>query len=86
PYTEGLLRAAPRLERGKLVPIPGAVPRLDELPPGCAFAPRCPLHRAECDAAVPDLRATVSESSSGNSPGISPGNSPEHRARCILVP
>ena len=70
PYTEGLLRAAPRLERGKLVPIPGAVPRLDELPPGCAFAPRCPYHRAECDAAVPDLRLA----------------SPEHRARCILVP
>ena len=70
PYTEGLLRAAPRLERGKLVPIPGAVPRLDELPPGCAFAPRCPYHRAECDAAVPDLRVA----------------SPEHRARCILIP
>jgi oligopeptide/dipeptide ABC transporter ATP-binding protein len=69
PYTEGLLRAAPRLQRGKLVPIPGAVPRLDELPPGCAFAPRCPYHRAECDAAVPDLRVA----------------SPEHRARCILV-
>lgn len=70
PYTEGLLRAAPRLERGKLVPIPGAVPRLDELPPGCAFAPRCPYHRAECDATVPELRES----------------SPEHRARCILVP
>ncbi|MHB8484783.1 MAG: ABC transporter ATP-binding protein [Candidatus Acidiferrales bacterium] len=70
PYTEGLLRAAPRLKRGKLVPIPGAVPRLDELPPGCAFAPRCPYHRAECDAAVPDLRLA----------------SPEHRARCILIP
>jgi peptide/nickel transport system ATP-binding protein len=69
PYTEGLLRAAPRLERGKLVPIPGAVPRLGELPPGCAFAPRCPYHRAECDAAVPELRES----------------SPEHRARCILV-
>jgi len=70
PYTEGLLRAAPRLQRGKLVPIPGAVPRLDELPPGCAFAPRCPYHRAECDTAVPDLRVA----------------SPEHRARCILIP
>jgi peptide/nickel transport system ATP-binding protein/oligopeptide transport system ATP-binding protein len=78
PYTEGLLRAAPRLKRGKLVPIPGAVPRLDQLPPGCAFAPRCPYHRAECDTAVPELRDT----SSGNSSG----NSPEHRARCILVP
>jgi oligopeptide/dipeptide ABC transporter ATP-binding protein len=70
PYTEGLLRAAPRLEHGKLVPIPGTVPQLNALPPGCAFAPRCPHHRAECDSSVPDLRAV----------------SPEHRARCILVP
>ncbi len=74
PYTEGLLRAAPRLERGKLVPIRGAVPHLDELPPGCAFAPRCPYRRAECDIAVPDLRIASSD------------GSPEHRARCILVP
>ena len=69
PYTEGLLRAAPRLERGKLTPIPGSVPQLDALPPGCAFAPRCSCHRAECDARVPDLRPA----------------SPEHTARCILV-
>jgi oligopeptide/dipeptide ABC transporter ATP-binding protein len=69
PYTEGLLRAAPRLEPGKLMPIPGAVPRLDALPPGCAFAPRCPYWRDACDAAVPELRAA----------------SPAHRARCILV-
>ena len=69
PYTEGLLRAAPRLERGKLVPIPGSVPQLDALPPGCAFAPRCSHRRAECDARVPDLRQA----------------SPEHTARCILV-
>ena len=70
PYTEGLLRAAPRLERGKLVPIPGTVPTLDALPRGCAFAPRCSQHVAECDVALPDLR-TVTQ---------------DHRARCILVP
>ncbi|HEV2298613.1 MAG TPA: ABC transporter ATP-binding protein [Candidatus Acidoferrales bacterium] len=69
PYTEGLLRAAPRLERGKLTPIPGSVPQLDALPPGCAFAPRCSCHRAECDARLPELRPA----------------SPEHTARCILV-
>ncbi|HEV3254551.1 MAG TPA: ABC transporter ATP-binding protein [Candidatus Acidoferrales bacterium] len=69
PYTEGLLRAAPRLEPGKLMPIPGAVPRLDALPPGCAFAPRCPYWRDACDAAVPELRLA----------------SPAHRTRCILV-
>ena len=57
PYTEGLLKAAPRLERGKLIPILGTVPPLDALPPGCAFAPRCALRRSECDRAVPELRA-----------------------------
>ncbi len=70
PYTEGLLRAAPRLTREKLVPIPGTVPSLDALPPGCAFAPRCPHRVAECDAAVPELRAV----------------NKNHEARCILVP
>jgi len=70
PYTQGLLRAAPRLERGKLTPIPGTVPPLDRLPAGCAFGPRCDYHRAECDATVPELRAA----------------SETHRARCVLVP
>ena len=40
PYTEALLRAAPTLTRKKLVSIPGTVPSLDALPPGCSFAPR----------------------------------------------
>ncbi|MGH9793908.1 MAG: ABC transporter ATP-binding protein, partial [Candidatus Acidiferrales bacterium] len=42
PYTQGLLRAAPRLASRTLEPIAGTVPRLDALPPGCAFEPRCP--------------------------------------------
>jgi oligopeptide/dipeptide ABC transporter ATP-binding protein len=69
PYTEGLLRAAPRLAREKLVPIPGTVPSLDALPTGCPFAPRCPHRVAECDAAMPQLRAV----------------NKNHEARCILV-
>jgi oligopeptide/dipeptide ABC transporter ATP-binding protein len=69
PYTEGLLRAAPRLTREKSVSIPGTVPPLDALPPGCAFAPRCPHHVAECDIKVPELRAV----------------NKNHHARCILV-
>jgi oligopeptide/dipeptide ABC transporter ATP-binding protein len=69
PYTEGLLRAAPKLVRETLVPIPGTVPPFDALPPGCAFAPRCAYRVAECDAAVPRLRAVNAE----------------HSARCILV-
>ena len=69
PYTQGLLRASPTLERGKLTPIPGTVPQLTALPPGCAFEPRCSLRRAECAAAVPALRTAT----------------PEHTARCVLV-
>ncbi len=72
PYTEGLLRAAPRLAREKLASIPGVVPTLDALPPGCAFAPRCPRRVAECEAALPPL---VHAS----------GATENHRARCILV-
>jgi oligopeptide/dipeptide ABC transporter ATP-binding protein len=56
PYTEGLLRAAPRLQRGKITPIPGTVPALDALPPGCSFGPRCERHISDCDAAMPELR------------------------------
>jgi peptide/nickel transport system ATP-binding protein len=69
PYTAGLLRASPQLIRHKLEPIPGTVPSLTALPPGCAFEPRCPLRIAECAATMPELR----EAGSG------------HRARCVLV-
>ena len=69
PYTEGLLRAAPRLQAGSITPIPGTVPALDALPPGCSFGPRCPRHIAECDVAVPELRAIDAE----------------RQARCILA-
>ncbi|MBO9455716.1 ABC transporter ATP-binding protein [Paracoccus sp. R12_1] len=51
PYTQGLLNSIPRegLALGeRLVPIPGTVPPLTHLPPGCAFAPRCPHARPEC--------------------------------------
>jgi oligopeptide/dipeptide ABC transporter ATP-binding protein len=70
PYTEGLLRAAPRLKREKIAPIPGSVPPLDDLPPGCSFSPRCPSRVPDCDAQLPELRS-VDE---------------QHQARCILVP
>ena len=70
PYTAGLLRAAPRLVREKLIPIPGSVPSLTALPPGCSFAPRCAVHIPDCDSAMPQLRAVNTN----------------HKARCILVP
>ena len=58
PYTVGLLGSVPRLgaaQGTRLVPIPGAPPSLVGLPPGCPFAPRCPLVIDECRAAEPDL-------------------------------
>ena len=58
PYTAGLLALAPRLGAPRVrVPIPGAPPQPGRLPPGCAFAPRCPAAREECRAARPELRA-----------------------------
>ena len=71
PYTEGLLRAAPRLEGGKLTPISGAVPALDALPAGCAFGPRCGSHGSKCDAAMPELLRVA-------------GGGEGHKTRCIL--
>src|SRR3954453_2541058 len=58
PYTLGLLGSLPRLDstgRERLTPIIGSPPSLVNMPPGCPFAPRCPLHIAECDAAEPPL-------------------------------
>jgi oligopeptide/dipeptide ABC transporter ATP-binding protein len=58
PYTRGLMQAVPSLktERGRpLHTIEGSVPQAATMPPGCPFAPRCPLHIEECDAAVPPL-------------------------------
>jgi oligopeptide/dipeptide ABC transporter ATP-binding protein len=69
PYTQGLLAASPTLERGKLAPIPGTVPQLTALPPGCAFEPRCAVRVAECVERVPDMREAGAE----------------HVARCVLV-
>jgi peptide/nickel transport system ATP-binding protein len=71
PYTQGLLRAMPRAEstdpdrghahdddsgvRVRLQEIPGAVPPLAALPPGCSFAARCPRAGDECREALPAL-------------------------------
>ena len=57
PYTRGLLNSIPDHARPRrLVPIGGVAVGLGDRPPGCAFAPRCPLRIDECDAAVPTLR------------------------------
>jgi oligopeptide/dipeptide ABC transporter ATP-binding protein len=83
PYTKGLLAASPTLERGKLEPIPGSVPQLTALPPGCAFEPRCAWRREECVVAVPALRR-VDGASSAEKPAQGT-NDAEHAARCVLV-
>jgi peptide/nickel transport system ATP-binding protein len=55
PYTQGLLASTLRKgERGRrLAAIPGSPPDLSSLPPGCAFAPRCPRAEPACTAAIP---------------------------------
>jgi peptide/nickel transport system ATP-binding protein len=71
PYTRGLLAALPDLDgpRRRLAAIPGGVPEPWNLPPGCAFAPRCGEAIAACGAASPEPRSA----------------GPGHLAACIRV-
>jgi peptide/nickel transport system ATP-binding protein len=57
PYTQGLLGARVELAHGRdrLITIPGSPPDLTDMPPGCAFAPRCPNADDRCRSDVPDL-------------------------------
>jgi oligopeptide/dipeptide ABC transporter ATP-binding protein len=71
PYTRGLLGSIPgapgaRGEDGLLRAIPGNVPSLRNLPPGCAFAPRCAWAEPACASADPAIET------------VAPG----HRTRC----
>jgi peptide/nickel transport system ATP-binding protein len=61
PYTQGLIRSIPRLDRTsgrrrRLEAISGTVPSLLNPPPGCRFAPRCSFASVACTAAIPPLR------------------------------
>ncbi|WP_338900683.1 ABC transporter ATP-binding protein [Nocardia seriolae] len=70
PYTVGLLGSIPRMDgpaRSPLIPIVGTPPAMHALPPGCSFAPRCPVATDDCRAAEPPLQDT----------------GPGHRAACI---
>ncbi len=64
PYTEGLMGSIPTMaeRRDRLVQIEGAMPRLTEIPPGCAFGPRCPKVFARCRRQRPELMATAGSS------------------------
>ncbi|MFC4061115.1 dipeptide ABC transporter ATP-binding protein [Planomonospora corallina] len=57
PYTIGLLASVPRMDRpaGRLIPIEGNPPSPAALPPGCPFAPRCPMEIPECNEGEPVL-------------------------------
>jgi peptide/nickel transport system ATP-binding protein len=68
PYTQGLIRANVRPgQRTRLEAIVGQPPRLSRLPPGCAFAPRCPLVLDVCREEEPPDREVARH----------------HRARCV---
>jgi peptide/nickel transport system ATP-binding protein len=61
PYTQGLIRSIPRMDRAatgkkRLEAIGGVVPSLIEPAAGCRFAPRCAFVRAQCTAGTPPLR------------------------------
>ncbi|WP_156754198.1 ABC transporter ATP-binding protein [Actinokineospora pegani] len=75
PYTLGLLGSIPRLdaaEKQPLVPIEGQPPSLTDLPPGCPFAPRCPMVVDACLTEEPPLSLVGAV-----------GAGEEHRAACI---
>jgi oligopeptide/dipeptide ABC transporter ATP-binding protein len=70
PYTIGLIRSIPSIERrGRLVPIPGTPPDLATLGRGCPFAPRCAWAAAECLA--------------GDVPLVAVGA--DHWSRCLRI-
>ncbi|MFI0512748.1 ABC transporter ATP-binding protein [Streptomyces sp. WSLK1-5] len=57
PYTAGLLASLPQKTRQRrLTALPGSPPAPDALPPGCAFAPRCPLATDVCHHREPEPR------------------------------
>ena len=62
PYVKALLAAMPSVtaDIAALRSIPGQVPDLSALPPGCRFAPRCALAEPACREAEPELLASAS--------------------------
>lgn len=73
PYTKGLLNAVPRLDEPKgrkLVPIVGLPPNLVDMPPTCAFLPRCPNAIEKCKQEP--------------WPGIKKLNNGDHEVACYL--
>jgi peptide/nickel transport system ATP-binding protein len=68
PYTRGLFAAVPRLGSGagrgkgaRLATIPGMVPELADLPPGCTFADRCSIADDACGGATPPVQEVAGD-------------------------
>ncbi len=57
PYTRGLMNSIPRIRRDveQLIQIDGSMPRLTDIPTGCAFNPRCPKAFETCRVERPEL-------------------------------
>lgn len=90
PYTQGLLRAVPRLGSDKqssvLHAIPGRVPSPSNLPKGCVFEPRCQYAVEACQTARPVLEG-IERGASGSErvyASVAPRSTPnDHLVRCI---
>lgn len=63
PYTHGLMRSIPTLDPNihELEQIPGSMPRLNAIPKGCAFNPRCPKVFDKCLVERPELQLVSGE-------------------------
>jgi oligopeptide/dipeptide ABC transporter ATP-binding protein len=61
PYTLGLIGSLPRMDEDRshrLTPVHGTPPSMLNLPPGCPFRPRCPMHQDICAEVEPALMPT----------------------------
>ena len=90
PYTQGLLRAIPRLGRRaeRLAVIPGTVPAATDWPQGCRFHPRCPYAWDRCVSEHPPLLVVGSGGAGAADPLLAvpdDGGAPAvHASRCWL--
>jgi peptide/nickel transport system ATP-binding protein len=80
PYAKGLMGAIPTLasEAETLVQIPGSMPRLNKIPQGCAFNPRCAHAFARCFVERPEPIEPTAEVAAREH--LEPG----HRVACHL--
>jgi peptide/nickel transport system ATP-binding protein len=77
PYTEGLLGSIPGQGRrgATLTQIPGMAPDMSRLPPGCAFAPRCPRASPACAQGAPQPQRLAE--------GLAEGRAHDRTVRCL---